>query len=207
MCPKWRDSSNSIKKGALQESFRICSRLVWRLCLPIFSFFSFWNSLFLLLFKYFFRYVTVQDELPQRPSWSCGLSAAQRANVAHLHPSYGEDWYFLPDGAQPGGSEHHLCGHRPPQPARLADHLPLWVSSLTHFVNFFCLTHMFFFDCCCCHLQTMQNSFFWDCFWPRCSWKFMAWVSGCTFTHPSTASTVGWDCPPWNLTWQFNWNF
>lgn len=42
------------------------------------------------------------------------------------------------------------------------------------------------------NLQTMQSLFSWGCFWLRCFWKCMVWVSGCTSTHLSTASTVGW---------------
>lgn len=42
------------------------------------------------------------------------------------------------------------------------------------------------------HLQTMQSLFSWGFFWLRCSWKCMVLVSGSTFIHLSTASTVGW---------------
>lgn len=49
----------------------------------------------------------------------------------------------------------------------------------------FCFSPLF-------NLQTMQSLFSWGCFWLRCFWKCMVWVSGCTSTHLSTASTVGW---------------
>lgn len=99
-----------------------------------------------------FRYVAIEDELPQRPSWPCCLPASQRAHVTNLHPPHGEDRHVLLDGAQSGGSEHHLCGHRPPQPARLADHLPLWVALVNSI--FLCFTKnmdLFFFFCFLVH--------------------------------------------------------
>lgn len=74
-----------------------------------------------------FRYVPIQNELPQRATRPRRLPATQRAHVTDLHPPHGEDRHLLPDGAQPGCPQHHLRGHRPPQPARLADHLPVWV--------------------------------------------------------------------------------
>lgn len=88
------------------------------------------------------RHVAVQDELPQWPARPGGLPAPQRENVTHLHKAHGEDRYFLPDGAQFGGSQHHLCGYCAPQPARLAHHLPLCVSpkdNLSNMLNNKCL--------------------------------------------------------------------
>lgn len=87
------------------------------------------------------RHVPIQNELPQRAPWPRRLPAAQRAHVADLHPPHGEDRHLLPDGAQSGCPQHHLRGHRPPQPARLADHLPVWVfpvdssAALAHLVT------------------------------------------------------------------------
>lgn len=129
--------------------------------------------LFTMFFLFTCRHVAIQDELPQRPSRPRRLPAAQRAHAAHLHPPHGEDRHLLPDGAQPGGPQHHLRGHRPPQPARLADHLPLWV--LLPSLSFGCLEReeltdsssdliFFFFFSLPSHLQTMQSLFSSDCF-------------------------------------------
>lgn len=135
-------------------------------------------TLTLLLTLFFtLRHVAIQDELPQRPSRPRRLPAAQRAHAAHLHPPHGEDRHLLPDGAQPGGPQHNLRGHRPPQPARLADHLPLWVSLCRVILSFLLCFLLFLgrggwqtaplielFFSLPSHLQTMQSLFSSGCF-------------------------------------------
>lgn len=115
----------------MSDNFLKCFYIKLTLQLSLFMGTFFLMKIFCL--RFFLRHVSVKNELPQWPSRSGCLPAAQGAHAAHLHPPHGEDRHLLLDGAQSGGSQHHLRGHRPPRPAGLAHHLPLWVSASNRF--------------------------------------------------------------------------
>lgn len=71
------------------------------------------------------RHTSCPSQHQERKGGRGLLFPAQGATFAYLYPPHGEVPGVLLDRAEPCGSQHRLCGHRPPQPAPVAHPPPL----------------------------------------------------------------------------------